>query len=374
MSLYTDIPTQADLEALLEVRRPGCVAIYVPTSPITRQTEGDRIEVKNLASEAVKQLEAAGSPHHDIAAITASLDELVGDDEFWERQAHSLAVFVSPDWLRRYRLPNRLEAMVEVSDRFHIKPLLRTLTFPQAAFVLALSANGARLVEITAGTAASDVNVPDLPTDAASASGKASTGDRSPEGRIQGSEGQKVRLRQYARKVDEAVRPLLRGSELPLILAAAEPLEAIYREVNSYPRLADATLAGNPDETSDSELAEASREILDQIYAADLAEVRERYSASVGEGRSSDELSTVARAATFGAVETLFVDIDEVLPGALDPDTGAVTLDDTDDAVNYGVTDEIARRVLLSRGRVLAIRRDDMPATAPVAAILRYPV
>ena len=38
-----------------------------------------------------------------------------------------------------------------------------------------------------------------------------------------------------------------------------------------------------------------------------------------------------------------------------------MTLDAVDDAVNYGVVDEIARRVLLSGGRVLALRRDDIP-------------
>ena len=38
----------------------------------------------------------------------------------------------------------------------------------------------------------------------------------------------------------------------------------------------------------------------------------------------------------------------------------------------YGVVDEIARRVLLQGGRVLAVRGDDVPGGGPVAAILRY--
>jgi hypothetical protein len=35
---------------------------------------------------------------------------------------------------------------------------------------------------------------------------------------------------------------------------------------------------------------------------------------------------------------------------------------------------EIARRVLLARGRVLAVRNPDMPGGGPVAAILRYAI
>jgi hypothetical protein len=40
--------------------------------------------------------------------------------------------------------------------------------------------------------------------------------------------------------------------------------------------------------------------------------------------------------------------------------------------VNYGVVDEIARRVWLNGGQVLAVRRDDIPGNGAVAAILRY--
>ena len=67
-------------------------------------------------------------------------------------------------------------------------------------------------------------------------------------------------------------------------------------------------------------------------------------------------------------------DIDDVIPGFVAPDSGAVTLDAEDVAVNYGVVDEIARRVWLSGGRVLALRREDIPEQGTVAAILRYPV
>ena len=52
-------------------------------------------------------------------------------------------------------------------------------------------------------------------------------------------------------------------------------------------------------------------------------------------------------------------------------ENGAVTFDDADDAVDYGDVDEIARRVWLNGGKVLAVRGDDIPGKASVAAILR---
>lgn len=306
--------------------------------------------------------------------LRESLDDLVADDDFWAEQARSLAVFAVPSGVRTFRLPNRLTSVVEVADRFYVKPLLRAITFPQAAFVLALAGGAVRLVEVTPEGPPYTVDVPGLPTDVASAAGKASVADRSPMARLQGSEGQKVRLRQFARKVDHALRGVLTGLELPLILAATEPLDSIYRGVNSYPHLVATGIRGNPDTATDEELARAARTVLDEVYAGELAAIRDRFELRSSDGRASTDVATVARAATFGAVDTLLADIDEKLPGQLDEETGAVEYADADDAVSYGVVDEIARRALLSGGRVLAVRGPDVPGGGPVAAILRYAV
>jgi release factor family 11 len=371
MTLHTDIPTRSEVMRLLAERGGACVSLYLPTSPVTQDTQADRIELKNLAAEAGDQLAAAGAGRRMVREIREPLQALVDDDDFWAEQARSLAVFASPSGVRTYRLPNRLTSSVEVADRFYLKPLLRAVTFPQAGFVLALAAGSVRLVEVTGDGPPFTVDVPGLPADAASAAGKASIADRSPSRRIQGSEGQKVRLRRFARKVDRALRGVLTGLELPLVLAAAEPLDGIYRSVNSYPHLVEAGIGGSPDRATEAELAEAARKVLDEVYASELSAIRNRFELQFSHGRASSDLATIARGATYGAVETLLVDIDEKVPGFVDEETGALTLA-ADDASSYGVVDEIAKRVVLSGGRVLAVRRPDVPGGEPVAAILRY--
>jgi hypothetical protein len=369
--LPTDIPTRAQLERLLAARDASSVSIYVPTDPSTRG-EAARIELKNLAREASTQLERAGTAKADVTAIDEELADLVDDDEFWRYQARSLALFLTPSGSTTFRLPNNLGAVVEVSDRFHLKPLLRAVTFPNAAFVLALSQNSVRLLEIAPELETEEIQVPDLPKDVASAVGKSSIRDRAPIGKIQGSEGQKTRMRQYARQIDQALRPLLNGHDLPLILAAAEPMDGIYRSVNSYPNLVTATLPGNPEASSDAELTESARRVLDDLYADELRTVQETYALRASQRRASTDIADVARAATYGLVDTVLVDIDQSVPGSVEEETGAVTFDDADDAVNYGVVDEIARRVWLNGGKVLAVRSADIPGDTAVAAILRY--
>ncbi len=112
------------------------------------------------------------------------------------------------------RLPNRLGACCIVSDRFYIKPLLRTVTFPQTAYVLALAEGSVRLIEVTADQPPTTVDVPGLPKDAASYAGVRSLGRTPPgrvNGRVQGDEGRKLRVREYARAIDHELRSVLTG-------------------------------------------------------------------------------------------------------------------------------------------------------------------
>jgi hypothetical protein len=352
---------------------PVSVSIYVATDPAWPNA-AERIEFKNLGAEAVRQLRDRGVPTAELTAIEEDVADLHDDDEFWRYQARSLAAFLTPTHRYTFRLPNRLTNVVEVSDRFHLKPLLRTVTFPQVALVLALAQGSVRVIEVTADDEPSEIQLPGMPTDAATAVGRSSLADRAPTRRIQGSEGQKLRLRQYARQIDHALRPLLNGVDVPLILAGTEPLDSIFRSITSYPHLAASTIAGNPERTPDGELAARARIILDELYAEQLRETHALFERRSAEGRGLTDVADVARAATYGAIDTVLVDIDEVVPGSIDEDTGAVTFDMADSADSYGVVDEIARRAWLAGGKVLAVRRDDIPHGSSVAAILRYPI
>ncbi len=372
--LYIDIPTRADIEKLATAREAISVSLYLQTSPVPKESESARIELKNLASRAVDQLRDAGASKTDIEAVHEHITDLLEDSGFWKYLSHSLAIFVTPESVQTFRLPNILVSAVEVSDRFYIKPLLRAVTFPQAAYILAIAANSVRLIEMSADSSPHTVDIPGLPANAAEAVGLDSISGRSPDGRIQGSEGQKVRLRQYARAVNQALRPVLTGVNLPLIIAGAEPLVGIYRSVNTYPNLVEAIIRGNPEESTDAGLADAARVILDDLYAAELEGLKDLMASRAAHGNAVTDLSDVARAATFGAVETLFVDIDRNIPGLIDEESGMVVLDESDDARNYGVVDEILRRALLSQASIFAVREPDMPGGGAVAASVRFSV
>jgi hypothetical protein len=147
----------------------------------------------------------------------------------------------------------------------------------------------------------------------------------------------------------------------------------MFRSLNSYPGLLAEGISASPDNMSESALADAARAVLDGHYASQIEAATALFHERIGSHRAISDLQAVARAATFGAVDLLLVDIDEVIPGTVDETDGTVALASKPGAASYGVIDEIMGRAILAGGKVLAARRADMPDGAAVAAILRYP-
>ena len=242
MALHTDIPTRAEIERLLDAASPHCVSIYLPTHRVTQETAKDRLVLRDLArpghraSARRRGRRATTSPTSSSTCCTWSTTTSSGSD-----QADSLAIFASPNRFETHRLPNHLTASVQVSDRFHITPLLRSVSFPHAAWILAISQGSVRLLEIGPSGPPQEVHVPGMPKDAWESSG---------------NKIHRAREAAYARKVDTALREVITGSDLPLILAASQPMAALFRSVSTYPHLVAEREHGSPDTTSDADLAD----------------------------------------------------------------------------------------------------------------------
>lgn len=371
--LYVDIPSRAEIEQLVSIRAEPAVSIYLKTTPLTQEIGASRIALKNLLKEGLAQLRDAETLKRKIWPIETAISDLIDDQGFWTNQAHSLAILATSEVLRTYRLANRIDDQIYVSDRFHLQPLLRAITFPHNAFVLVLAEGGVRFYEVTAEFDAVEIRVPDMPKDAGDALGKTTLNDRSPSGRFQGSEGQNLRLRQYVRIVDQALRNVVKGRERPLIIAAADPLASMFRQVSTYHNIAPGEIKGNAELMNAAQLAAGAREILDHIYAGTVQDLKLQFEQRKSDGRAISDVGQTARAATFGAIDTLLFDMDADMPGQVGED-GSVHPSDQTGAGNYGIVDEIAGRALISGARVVAVRKADLPADGVLAAILRYPV
>lgn len=371
---YVDMPSQEEIGLLNSTRSKACISIYLPTTPLTQEVEQSRINLGNLLKEAVSQLEEAEFDKRGIASLEDQFTELLADDDFWAHQANSLAIFATPESIRTYRLANKLAEAVEVSDRFHIIPLLRAVTFSHDAYVLALSENAVRLVEISSDLPAQELEVANMPLNAEEVSGRATNKNYTGTGHRHGSQSENMHLPRYLRLIDAALRPLVKGSEKPLILATTKPLENLFRSISVIPAVEEA-ITGNPDRLTASELADAARPVLDGYYVGIIKQFHDLYDARTGQQRTTTDISDAARLATFGGIDKLLIDMDSVVDGFIDEETGEVRFGkEGGDAENYGIIDEIAGRALRTGAKVMAVRKDDIPGRQQLAVISRYPI
>jgi hypothetical protein len=390
--LHIDIPTLAQFKALAQIKGEACVSLYLPTSPLVEDIRANRIAFKDLASEALAQLKEAGTDKRKIAVFEERFDHIAGPEhnvqdedkirklqrakpdpieEFWHYQASGLAVLSTPEMMQMFRLPDRPKPLAEVADRLHLTPLIRAMTSPHDIFVLALAEESARLVHAFANFPPQRLLVPDLPRSAEQATRRPSFHVRAPRRRLQNLEGEKVLLHQYVRKVEQAIHKALAGLSTPLVLAAEEPLASVFRSMNTYPKLADEMIEGNPELATDAELEDAAIPILDRLYSSELKAVIARYD-ELKPRRATTDVSYAAHAATAGAIEQLLVDLNAVIPGLVNDVDGSVIYSASDDAETYSVVDEVARRALNTGARVLGARSEELPDRARLTAILRY--
>lgn len=355
----------------LAAERDICVSLYFPTTRVSQDANAERIQLKNAARIGFAEAESIADKNQ-MRAMEALVDELHDDEEFWAHQAYGLGVLITPKSIRTYRLGYSVETAAEVSDRFYLKPLVPTLR-PKSAWVLAISHKFVKLFEFTTARELVPVNVPNLPADFSDATGRAVQMDRAAARRLEGEEGHRALQTQFVRAIENAVRPVVSGSHVPLILAASADLQAIYRRLNHYDQLSEESISGNFENANLEDLRKAVVPIAMKLRQDRVDNWVEQFEQRKNDNRAISDLATIARLASQGQVSHLLVDADAMQYGTVD-DEGNLKLSDLRDAATYDVIDEVMTRAMQAGAEVLAVRKgEDAPeALMPIAAILRW--
>lgn len=389
--ITSEILPRADLQRLLSHRMQWCVSVFMTTHRAGTSIGQDPIRLKNLVREAEEKVVATGWRRTRAREVLQPAAALIADTEFWRFQGDGLALFLAPEFSYQLRSPLSFDELAVVADRFEIKPLVPLLTENGRYYVLALSQKQNRLLEATR-YAVRRVPTPKVPlslTDALryddperqlqfhSRSGGPTSQGRRPaifHGHGVGIDDAKSNVLRYCQHVDRGLHDLLRDERVPLVLAAVEFEQAIYREANTYPHLVEHGVSGNPDGISDEELARAAWPIVAPLFRAVRESAAEQYRAFQANGRASAELEVVLPAAWQGRVDTLFAARGAPVWGSFTPETLELrrSTDNGRTPGDYDLLDEAARYTLSSGGTVYIVGPDEVPGPGEVAATFRY--
>jgi len=312
--------------------------------------------------------------------------KLVDDKLFWQDQCDGLALFVSPGFFRYFCAPVTFDAMVVVSDRFHIKPLLPLFTADTRFYVLALSQNQVRLLQCTQHSF-TEVELEGVPESRKEAlrydepehqlqfhTGTAPRGGRGTA--VFHSQGAAVEnkdlILRFFQQLDRGLQKHLSTERPPLVLAGVDYLFPIYREANTYPHILEQGIPGNPEGVRAEELHQQAWEIVRPVLEKTVNNAAAQYDELVGTGRSSNDAREVVQAAYYGRVDSLFVALGVHLWGSFDPKNDKVVIDREHEPGNQDLLDLSAVHTLLKGGTVYAVDADKVPDDGLMAAIYRY--
>lgn len=387
-----DILTRSELEQLMRKEQQWCVSIYLPTHRTGAETQQDPLRLRNLFGEAEKHLSTRGVSRRDVQKMLEPASKLLQDSNFWQHQSDGLAIFLSSNRARRYRLPLNFAELVVVTDHFHISPLLPLFTGDGQFYILALSQNEVRLL-LGTRYSVSEVDIGQVSGSLAEAipsvnhqmslqsHTSSSTGGMSGSGSVtfhgQGGgsdESDKNELLRYFRLIADGLTEFLQGDRVPLVLAGVEYLLPIYKEANTYPNLIDTVIKGNPDLLSADELHKSAWDIIRPLFQAAQEDAFDHYQQLAGQAseRVADTLEKIVPAAHHGRVETLFVAAGEQQWGVLNPATNEIEIHDQIESGDEPLLDLAAVQTYLKGGTVYIVEPEMVPGGTSAAAVLRY--
>jgi len=365
-----DILSGNELKSLMRQQLGICVSIYMPTIRKGTAIQQNQIRYKNLLRDAQDRLTASGELRpSEIREMLAPAQELLGNTPFWNNQSDGLALFLTPESFRYYRLPQSFEELVVIADRFHIKPLIPILVSDTEFSVLAISQKDVRFMRCSSQRV-KEIEIPEIPENI----DKALNLDDF-EKRLQrhtGTADMKANILQYFKMVDKGLRDLLREKRFPLIFAGVDYLFPLYQEANTYTYLTDTWISGNPDGLTAEKLRDLARPIIEELFETKRDDALALYNQNAGTGLTSNNLAEIVREAHHGRVGTLFIPVGTQHWGTFDPATDTVTLAKGAEAGNEDLLDLAAIQTILNSGTVYPMNQDEMPGSAPVAALFRY--
>lgn len=351
------------LVRIAETRNEWCVSVYMPVKEPDK--EKNRRRLKNLIFEAEKKLHRLNVEPFKIDRLLGPTEMILTNSAFWENRTEGFVVFLTLESFAWYSLQYEFDELVVVTDRFHLKPLLKNISENERFYLLALSEDQIRLFE------ASELGINDVFVKGMPKKIKYFLNMKS-EGNLPDKETKKDRLADLFQRVDKAMTGYLKYEHAPLILAGEEYLHPIYQKANNYSHLMKVGINGNPDKLTDKQLLTKALPAARPVFRRRRKRALEGFREKIGTGLASNNLVKIFNAARTGRIKTLFVPIGKQRWGNFDNKTGELQIHEKAKPGDKDLLCVTSSRTLRKGGEVFVLPADQMPDNSIIAAVFRY--
>lgn len=381
--------TKKAFEQLASISNQYSVSIYLPMYKKGKElNEGlGQSNLKSCLKKAHAVLVEYGYDKSSVNAYLKPIRNLIFELSFWRNPSEGLAIFLDKDkGMRCYKLPFPFEIKTYVADHFYLFPLLPLFHNNGIYYLLELSRDYVKLYK------GSRNNFRDIPIKKIIPKqleevvgfdfeqkmlqyrrGHMMYPAGSFHGQGEGKEDEKKELLSFFRKINRGVTKMISDKKAPLILACADELYPVYKKINSYHKLWDTNLSGDPEFKGTNELHKASWSLIQYYFETKKREKLAKFISKFHTSLTTCQLSEIIPAAVKGKIDTLFVQQKEDVFGAYNSAKGCLILDSRKEMRNISLLNMAAINTFLQGGNVYFLEAEEMPVkNIPMNALLRF--
>jgi len=366
-----------------EASNSTCLTITMNTHRMNNEAEQDPVRFKNLLKNARKKLQSKDFSEQQIDQFLEDLENLKNQPRFWQEQDDGLILFVTDDLFHYVKLPFNVDSKVYLDDHFYILPLIRLDQQDQDYFVLALSKNNVRLLKANRKTI-EEIELENLPSSydefteldvfetSLSKGNTGANGSAGFHGKGDASDSKQRLGELFIKQVETVVTEYMRKQNAPLLLAGVSDITSHYLKFNHFHTVWEKdTLLGNPDHMSKEEIHRKSSVVSKKKIMNEIYDIADDSTNLINTGRFIYDVGELVKAAKYGQVETLFIQVSGFEFGTFDDKNDQVQKSGDADTEIYNLA---ATKCLQNSGTVYLLDRDHMPQKTEISAVLRYPV
>jgi len=354
----------AQLKTLKDIHTEGCVTLVLNTHRTKPDNLKDEILLKNLATEAEQRLNEQFDKRF-AGAIMNNLNEVMAEIDH-NYNLESLVVFANAEMADFARLPLAVEDRVIIDDTFATRDLVRAMHQDVSYYVLALSLQGARLIE-----AHTDKVVREL-RELFPMKNRLWTTSKKKQSMAAGSD---VLIEEFFNRVDKAMNAMTAENPLPVYLATET------RNFDHYMAIADNKdrIAGHINQNRDDEKA---HHIVSAIWPQIQEETKKRQQERITELKQAvssnkfvSDLNEIWNALHEGQGQTLFVKKDYFQHATVDQEGNITPLNGDlpkDQVIIDDLVDEMIEVNLAFGGDNVFISGDELQDFQNIALVTRY--
>ena len=372
----------------------NCISIYLPThsSGFAVNERYDQIVFKNNLQKAKNNLIAKGVDSREIESILAPGVALLSNETFWNNQQEGLAVFLSKDYFKYFKLPVNLKEELQINSSFLLTQLLPVLERRHRFYLLVLSKNQCKFYEADQFSM-KKLEIEGLPYGindvihfeekdkrqthrrAGTAAGERAVLGAGFHGHGSGLADEEEYMLQYFREVDQTLwTEVLHNQHVPLVLAAVDYEIALYKQVSNYKHISEVNLQGNFDhEDRHSVYLKAKEKLCNYFKEYSKTALKNFYDNSASRLSSSAATEVIA-AAHYAQVSDLFIEKDQHIWGSFNDKENKIVINETPKPNDECLINRAVLKTIFNGGAVHILEREKMPTVSPIAAFLRFAI